>query len=133
LSQLTQPRRTETGHSALTQPKKKGERYFGPNPTREERGTGHSAMYNISSTEFPQAPVLPTGRIFGSKTQKGLKKWIDWTNFSPNFPLILYRKGWKRGRTSGKFVFLFLFSLILDQDYYTFHTDIDKEKKKSLG
>jgi hypothetical protein len=45
------------------------------------------------------------------------------------FWLILYRKGRKRGRTSGKFVFLLFSSQIIgkSKNYYIYPTDIDKD------
>jgi hypothetical protein len=46
----------------------------------------------------------------------------------PNFEYYK-QKGPKRGRTSGKFVFLLFFSLNAgnSKNYYTFPTDIEKE------
>jgi hypothetical protein len=74
---------------------------------------------------------LPTGQIFGCITQKGPNKKLKSRvagKIAAIFWLILYRNGRKRGQTSGKFVLLFFFSLIIikSKNYITLLADIDK-------
>ena len=81
---------------------------------------------------------LPTGQIFGCITQKGLNKKLKSRvagKIAAEFWLILYRNGRKRGQTSGKFVLLFFFSLIISnsKNCITLLADIDKDSLVSKG
>jgi hypothetical protein len=81
---------------------------------------------------------LPTGQIFGCITQKGPNKKLKSRvagKIAAEFWLILYRNGRKRGQTSGKFVLLFFFSLIISnsKNCITLLADIDKDSLVSKG
>ena len=81
---------------------------------------------------------LPTGQIFGCITQKGPNKKLNSRvagKIAAIFWLILYRNGRKRGQTSGKFVLLFFFSLIISKskNYITLLAAIDKNSLVSKG
>ena len=69
--------------------------------------------------------MLPTGQIFGHLNQKGPNKRRAAGQILADF----VQKVPKRGQTSGKFVFLLFFSLILGKSkkYFNVPTDTDQE------